>query len=39
MTLTIKLDLDTVKVKQHAKYLSQLSFHSKVITFADIYNQ
>jgi len=31
MTLTFKLDLDRVKVNQHAKYLGQRSFNPEVI--------
>jgi len=30
LTLTIKFDLDCIKVNQHAKYLGQTLFHSKV---------
>jgi len=35
MTLTIELDLDSVKVNQQAKYLGQMSFHSKVNILTD----
>jgi len=31
MTCTFKLDLDTVRMNRHAKYLGQMSFHSEVI--------
>jgi len=31
MTLTFELDLDGVTVNQRAKYLSQISFSSRVI--------
>jgi len=31
MTLTFKLDLDTVKVNRRVKYLGQKSFRSKLI--------
>ena len=35
MTLTFALDLDSVKLNQHAKYLGQRSFSSKVIVRID----
>jgi len=35
MTLTVKLDLDSVKVNHQAKYLRQRSFSSKVIVQTD----
>jgi len=31
MTLTVELDLDMVKVNQHAKYLGQRSFRLKLL--------
>jgi len=31
MTLTLKLDIDSVRMNQQAKYLGQASFSSKVI--------
>ena len=32
MTLTFELDLDSVKMNHHAKYLGQRSFRSKVFS-------
>ena len=34
MTLTFKYDLDSVKMNQHANYIGQSSFSSKVIIHA-----
>jgi len=31
MTLTFELDIDMVEMNQHATYVGQRSFHSKVI--------
>jgi len=39
MTLTSTLDLDSIKMNQHAKYVSRMSFSSKLIVYTNTYTE